>query len=99
MQTFLREFIELFFPAWAARFDWSTIEWLEQEAFLDPPQGRRRQLDLIAKLPVSKPVQTTPRADEAFVVLIHVEVDSSDGVAAVPESMFGYYSWTKPGRV
>ena len=39
LREFLPEFFELFFPEWAARFDFSSTEWLEQEAFLDPPGG------------------------------------------------------------
>ena len=51
LREFLPEFFELFFADWAARFDFAGTEWLEQEAFLDPPGGEKRILDLVAKVP------------------------------------------------
>src|SRR5947209_2585097 len=49
LHEFLPEFFQLFFPSWAERFDFAQIEWLDKEAFPDPPQGERRSLDLVAK--------------------------------------------------
>ena len=50
IQEFFVEFLLLFFAAWAERFDCSAVEWLDKEVFLAPPQGEKRQLDLVAKL-------------------------------------------------
>src|SRR5436190_1283048 len=47
LREFLPEFFALFFPDWAARFDFAGTEWLEQEAFLDPPGGEKRVLDVV----------------------------------------------------
>ena len=56
LREFLPEFFALFFPDWAARFDFAGTEWLEQEAFLDPPGGEKRILDVVAKVPTRVPV-------------------------------------------
>ena len=95
LQTFFREFFELFFPDWAPRFAWPVAEWPEKEAFLDPPRGRRRVLDLVAKVNLAESVQVSEREPESSLILVHVEVDSSEGVADVPQSMFGYYAWLR----
>ena len=60
LKVLLKEFFEAFFlcffPDWAARFDFGGTEWLEQEAFLDPPGGEKRVLDVVAKVPTRVPV-------------------------------------------
>ena len=54
LKVLLKEFFEAFFlcffPAWAARFEFTAIDWLDKELFLAPPQGEKRQLDLVARL-------------------------------------------------
>jgi len=95
LQTFFKEFIQLFFHDWEQRFAWPVAEWLDKEAFLDPPQGRRRQLDLVVKVPLVSPVKVSEREAAESLILIHVEIDSSEGVAEVPQSMFGYYAWLR----
>ena len=39
LKAFFAEFFQVFFPAWADRFDFSRVDWLEQEVFTDPPRG------------------------------------------------------------
>src|SRR5262249_28728991 len=46
LQEFLAEFFALFFPEWADRFDFTKVEWLDKEVFVDPPQGSHQFLDL-----------------------------------------------------
>ena len=46
LQEFFAEFFQLFFPDWLARFDFTRVDWLDKEAFSDPPQGERPYLDL-----------------------------------------------------
>ena len=48
----------------AARFDFSKLEWLNAEAFPDPPQGERRYLDLVAKLPTRQVVPAMRPGEE-----------------------------------
>jgi len=52
LKAFFAEFFRTFFPEWADRFDFSRVDWLEQEVFTDPPRGERRSLDLVARLPL-----------------------------------------------
>ena len=63
LKEFFEEFLSCFFPAWAARFDFSELTWLDKEVFLAPPQGEKRQLDLVARvrlLPDAPPPQPGP---------------------------------------
>jgi hypothetical protein len=85
LKEFFAEFLLLFFPQWAARFDLDHIEWLDKELFTDPPQGESLVVDLVAKLRL--------RAGEAgeVLALIHVEIESRDSVEALRRRMFEYY--------
>ncbi len=93
LKEFFAEFFQTFFPDWAARFDFSTVDWLEQEVFTDPPQGERRSLDLVARLglrpgvPPPVPTESTDR----WLTLIHVEIESRDAAAPLRPRLFSYY--------
>ena len=50
LKEFFEQFFLCFFPEWAPRFDFGTVTWLDKEVFLGPPQGEKRQLDLVARL-------------------------------------------------
>jgi hypothetical protein len=50
LKEFFAQFFLCFFAAWAERFDFTAIDWLDKELFLAPPQGEKRQLDLVARL-------------------------------------------------
>src|SRR5262249_31112402 len=89
---FFREFLFLFFPAWAERFDLSAVDWLPQEVFPDPPQGERRALDLVARVPLWPGVPPPAEGgDESGLVLIHIEVESNDRIAGFRRRFFEYY--------
>ena len=92
LQEFFAEFFQLFFPDWARRFDFARVTWLDKEVFTDPPQGERRYLDLVARLPVLQALPM-PRSDpaESWIALVHVEVESADTVAPLRRRMFEYY--------
>ena len=93
LQEFLGEFFELFFPEWAARFDFSQPEWLTQEVFADPPQGQRRSVDLVVKLQVREAIAAQrPDQPQSEVALIHVEVESAEKVAPLRARMYDYYN-------
>jgi hypothetical protein len=91
LKEFFAEFFLCFFPAWAARFEFRDIDWLDKELFLAPPQGEKRQLDLVAKLRL-RPGAPPPRPDAAdLVALVHVEVETRPSAAALRPRMFEYY--------
>src|SRR5699024_3208450 len=68
IQTFFREFIEVFFPEESAHIDFSSVTFLEQEVFTDIVEGERRQIDILAKVKMKQREQ---------IILIHVEPQAS----------------------
>jgi hypothetical protein len=95
LKVLLKEFFEAFFlaffPDWADRFDFTDIDWLDKELFTAPPQGEKRQLDLVARLRL-RPGAPPPRAGaDDLVALVHVEIESRDSVPAFRPRMFDYY--------
>jgi hypothetical protein len=95
LKVLLKEFFEAFFlcffPHWAKRFEFVDIDWLDKELFLAPPQGEKRQLDLVARLRL-RPGAPSPRPGVTdLVALVHVEVESRDSVVAFRPRMFDYY--------
>ncbi len=90
--AFFREFLTLFFPEWAERFDFGDVTWLTQEIFPDPPQGERRALDLVARLRLIPEVEPPfPGGEHGGLVLIHLEVESNDRIAGFRRRFFDYY--------
>ena len=81
IRTFFAEFLRLFFAVWAARLDTSALDWLDKEVFPDPPEGARRTLDLVARLPTRQavPGQTSGEA-ESWSALVHIEIEAPDRV-------------------
>ena len=92
LQEFFAEFIRLFFPDWADRFVLDKVEWLNAEVFSDPPQGERRYLDLVAKLPVRQVLPgQRPGQEDNWIALLHVEIESDDSVAPLRPRVFHYF--------
>jgi hypothetical protein len=91
LKEFFEAFFHCFFPAWAERFEFHEIDWLDKELFLAPPQGEKRQLDLVARLRL-RPGAPPPRADVTdLVALVHVELESRASTLAFRPRMFEYY--------
>jgi len=91
MHLFLREFFDLFFPQWLDRFDFSRVEWLDQEIFPDPPRGEKRVVDVLAKLPTIPADPPRPHEPRNSVALIHIECESGDHISEFRERMYDYY--------
>ncbi len=91
LKQFFGQFFLCFFPAWAARFDFTSIDWLDKELFLAPPHGEKRQLDLVARLRI-RPEAPPPQPGRIdLLALVHVEVESRESVQAFRPRMFEYY--------
>ncbi len=91
LKEFFEAFFTCFFPAWAARFEFVEIDWLDKELFLAPPQGEKRQLDLVARLRL-RPGAPPPRVGVTdLVALVHVELESRASTLAFRPRMFEYY--------
>ncbi|HVC92134.1 MAG TPA: DUF4351 domain-containing protein [Pirellulales bacterium] len=92
LQEFFAEFFWLFFPTWAARFDFGQIEWLDKEILSDALQGESRFVDVVAKLPTLQAVPGPDgRSAQSWLALVHVEVEAADKVAPLRRRMFEYY--------
>jgi hypothetical protein len=85
VREFLAEFAGLTVPSWVGRYRLAEAEWQEQEVFLNPPQGERRVLDLVARVPLAQPIG--PATDS----LLHVEIESGDSLTALRERMPRYH--------
>jgi predicted transposase YdaD len=83
LEALLRDFLELFFPEAAARFDFQTLRLVDKEVFANVPEGEVRQADVVARLET--------RDGEPELVLVHVEVQS-EPKSDFPRRMFEYYS-------
>jgi hypothetical protein len=91
LKELFEQFFLLFFPVWAARFDFASLQWLDKELFLAPPQGEKRHLDLLARLRL-RPDAPPPRPGVTeLVALVHVEVESRASAVALRPRMFEYY--------
>ena len=92
LREFFAEFLRLFFPEVADRLDLSAVEWLDQELFLDPPQGAKRRLDLVAKVPARDPIAAARAGEPAYrLALLHVEAETDATVPEMRERMLEYY--------
>jgi hypothetical protein len=95
LKAFFAEFFQVFFPAWADRFDFARVDWLEQEVFPDPPRGERRSLDLVARVPlrpgVPHPASESGGPADCWLTLIHIEIEYRDSVAPLRPRMHSYY--------
>ncbi len=95
LKLLLKEFFEAFFRCFFAYmadwFEFGNIQWLDNEVFTAPPQGERRQLDLIAQLKLRPGAPRLRAGVDDLVALVHVEIESRDSVAAFRPRMFDYY--------
>lgn len=92
LQEFFGEFFWLFFPAWAERFDFSSVEWLDKEIMTDRLEGESRFVDVVAKLATREPLPGPDgRSADSWVALVHVEIEAADKVAPLRRRMFHYY--------
>ncbi|MGL4551554.1 MAG: DUF4351 domain-containing protein [Gemmataceae bacterium] len=79
----LADAVALVFAPWAAALDLAAPRWLETELFPDPPSGERREVDLIARVPVRG-------GGEA---LVHLEVEARDSLTSLRERMPRYHHY------
>ena len=69
IEAFFREFLELFCPAEERLIDFSRVDIFSGEIFTDVERGRRRRLDLVAKVGL--------KAGGEKCVLVHAEFEAS----------------------
>lgn len=83
LQTFLQEFLRLFFPEVERRLDFRGVEFLDKEVFTGLAEGKSRRADVVARL------DTQDGNPES--VLIHIEIQARRE-KRFPARMFEYYS-------
>ena len=83
LRSLFREFLELFFPDYAARLDFASVEFSDKELFKGFPDGQRREPDVVAQ------VRTLEGDPE--VVVVHVEVQA-EPKGDFRRRMFEYYA-------
>ncbi|HRQ37474.1 MAG TPA: hypothetical protein PLD25_06135 [Chloroflexota bacterium] len=83
LHRFLPDFMRLFFPAEAARLDFSTLTFLDQELRINLPEQTLRVPDFVAE------VSTLDGEREA--ILVHIEIEGRNQ-RSLPQRMFEYYS-------
>src|SRR5436190_15598566 len=91
LKEFFEHFFLCFFPTWAERFDFTAIDWLDKELFLAPPQGEKRQLDLVARLRLRPGAPPIREGKKDALALVHVELESRASALALRPRMFEYY--------
>lgn len=89
VREFFADFMRLFFAEWAEDLDLPAVEWLDQEAFPDPPDGPRRLLDLVAKVNLLRPVNDYLGP---LLALIHIEIESADSTTDIRRRMARYHA-------
>ncbi|CAN5131015.1 DUF4351 domain-containing protein [soil metagenome] len=96
IRTFFGLFLQLFFKEWFDRLDTSAVEWIDKEVFPDPPEGSRRILDLVAKLPTRAAVTGSEYAEaEHWLALVHIEIESPDRAKPLRSRMHRSYVYLR----
>lgn len=84
VEAFFREFLELFCPVEATQIDFRHVEFLREELFTEVRGGRRKRLDLVAKVQMKS-------GGERF-ILVHFEFEASRKDQDFPRRMYEYFS-------
>ncbi|MFH0924714.1 MAG: hypothetical protein V1872_03640 [bacterium] len=84
LQTFFKEFVDLFLPFLSAKINFNKTEFLLQEMFTDLPKGKRKQLDVVVKVSLQG-------EEEEKIIIIHVEVEAQKK-PGISKRMFKYFA-------
>ena len=82
LQRLFQQFLTLFWPEIAAHLDLTQIEFLPAESFVQPPRGRRKYPDLVAKVRLS--------GGGTAVLVLHLEIQERRD-PTLPARMHRYY--------
>jgi len=84
LSEFLGEFFEEFFPQWYPYFDFTAVEFLTTETYIDLIQGEKIIMDLVAKLPLLD-------GSGSEIAIIHIEIESVDTMVPIQSRMPQFY--------
>ena len=82
LRAFFADFLSLVLPGVARRLNLGKQDFLDKELFTDWPYGKRREADLLARVPA--------RGTGKSPVLVHVEIEARTR-AGMDLRMWGYY--------
>ena len=82
LRVFFADFLSLVLPGVVKRLRLGREEFLDKELFIDRPRGKRREVDLLARVPV--------RGAGKSPVLVHVEIEARVR-AGMDVRMWGYH--------
>ena len=82
IQTFFAEFLSLAAPVSAARLRPEEAAFLDKQSFTDFPQGDRREMDLLAEVPIL--------GEDGRYVLVHTEIEAR-ARPGMDQRLWGYY--------
>jgi hypothetical protein len=87
--VFFREFVELFFPRFAAVIDWSVpVEFLDKELHSILPKTRGRTVDVLVKVRTRRPPESRRHEQLA---LLHVELEAGRSRRRFAKRMHRYF--------
>ena len=81
ISTFFADFLRLTLPESAPHLRLGEAVFVDKEIFTDWPAGKRRELDLLARIPVEQ---------EEICLLVHVEIESRAS-GRMKQRLWGYY--------
>ncbi len=89
LREFFPDLLRLAVPDQADAFDCSSLTWLDQEQFLDPPTGRNVVLDLVARLEMIRP----PAGERVgpWLAVVNVEIEADDRAADLRRRIYHYW--------
>jgi hypothetical protein len=86
IETFFPDFLHLAAPDAALRLRLRDASFMDKELFIDWPVGQRRELDLLARVPV----EGGPMEGGEMYLLVHVEIESR-ARAGMDQRLWRYY--------
>ena len=87
VRTFFAEFLELAVPSLAPQIDATRVRWVEQETLVDPPDGARHVMDLVAEVPM----RTDDDVESWVQIVVLIEIDSRGSVTMLRTQIERYY--------
>ena len=91
IEVFFADFSAMFLPQYHPFFDFSEMEWLKQELFLSPPDGKKVELDVVCKIKVKG--YPTPNGKNPSVkihTIVFIEIESPTTTTSI-EDRIGEY--------
>lgn len=87
VESFAEELVRFAVPEWYPRFGFAKVDWKDKEVLPDPPEGERRDIDLLARVGVKE------AAEGSESLLLHVEIDSGESLTRLRRMMPRYHNY------